>query len=79
MDWNCQFHNVKVAIHEFLGTLLTPELSIFFWNAEEPEKSVLVEDREMCDYFLILIFKKYLKEYQTFHFYFKYFYLLQIY
>ena len=40
-------------------------------------KSVLVEDREMCDYFLISIFKKYSKEYQALHFYFKYFYYLQ--
>ena len=40
-------------------------------------KSVLVEDREMCDYFLISIFKKYSKEYQALHFYFKYFYYFQ--
>ena len=40
-------------------------------------KSVLVEDREMCDYCLILIFKKYLKEYQAFHSYFEYFYYIK--
>ena len=40
-------------------------------------KSVLVEDREMCDYFLISIFKKYSKEYQALHFYFKYFYWIK--
>ena len=31
----------------------------------------------MCDYLLISIFKKYSKEYQALHFYFKYFYYFQ--